>query len=102
MEAKEKIDILLKEYDTLRTESRDRMRARLAIVGYFTVLAAFIEVQTQLSLFKVFVVTGLALGSVWLYFWILLKRLSVHLLELEKRINSLAGEELLTWEKKFF
>ncbi|MBU4256833.1 hypothetical protein KJ586_00810 [Patescibacteria group bacterium] len=100
METKEKIDILLKEYDMLRIEARDRMRGRLAIVGYFTVLAAFFEVQTQLSLFWVFFFTCITLGSVWFYFWILLKRVSAHLMKLEKRINSLAGEELLTWEQK--
>ena len=102
METKEKIDILLKEYDTLRTEARDRMRGRLAIAGYFTVLAAFFKVQTEFPLFEVFVFTFIIVGSIWLYLWILLKRVSAHLIKLEKRINSLVGEELLTWEQENF
>lgn len=106
IEAKFKIDILLKEYDTLRAEILQRINARFGIIGFLGTLFAFVlskwEWQPKNCSFDVrwpIVALGLTvLLGTWWWFGIRMQRLAARVSSIEKRVNQLAGEELLTWE----
>lgn len=109
LDAKAKIDILLKEYDTLRTEILQRINSRFAIVGLLGALLAFVlskfEWQPEnllLDLRWPITVCGLALLlGTWWRFGIIIRGLAARVRSIETRVNKLAGEELLSWETHF-
>mgnify|MGYP001590629171 CR=1 FL=1 len=109
IETKLKIEILLKEYGTLRTEILQRINARFAVVGLLGALFAFAlsEVKGQPGMFSIYVRwLSLALGAgvlvtLWWYLGIIIQRLASHISSIEQRVNQFAGEELLTWETKY-
>jgi len=108
METKDKVEILLHEYDTLRDEVVQRYNAIqqqisifvLMIIGTLTILSTYSEQRWGWSLFLYLL---LALGLCVFAFALRINHLDIQkintrLRELEADINQLAGEQLLKWE----
>ena len=94
------IHILLVEYDALKEECFLRIKSRFAIMGYGGVVTAFLIAQSAiLPWFRcvIAVVAGVALIAVWFRFGQLVAKCQRRLAEIEMRVNSLAGDTLLTW-----
>jgi len=100
---KAKIEILLREYDTLRSEIMSRTNNRFAIIGFIVALIAFIGSQSDVPLYGRCVIGGLAILvvlAVCFRFGQLIKRCAVRIAEIEEKINNLMGEDLLAWESQ--
>ncbi|MGD0276565.1 MAG: hypothetical protein ABSB79_11050 [Syntrophales bacterium] len=100
MSPKEKIDVLLKEYDSLRSEIISRIQSRFTVTGIIVALAVFIvneEGQIELIMGGILVI---AILFFWwrVRAWILL--CSVRISEIEEEINKLAEDKLLVWETR--
>jgi hypothetical protein len=113
-----KVEALLMEYDTLRSEMVFRMNSRFAVIGYLGAMIAFVAFQTGsvawpeaiwplslLTLPKQFawplalvVLSLLFLFVVWRRFGTLIKRLSKRVTQIEHQVNNLIGEDILVWE----
>jgi len=108
-QAKLRIDVLLKEYDTLRAEILQRINARFTIVGLLGALVAFLlskwEWQPRNTLLDMrWAVAALGVAVVlviWYRFGTLIKNLGARVSSVEQRVNQLAGDELLTWETRY-
>jgi low affinity Fe/Cu permease len=102
METKETIEILFKEYDTLRAEVRDHTGNQFNLLGAFgALLVWFLPRLLQHDAWKAFAVVVLVF---LLIRWVLIqniKRCAYRLVELEEQINHLAGENLLQWETRW-
>jgi hypothetical protein len=101
MNEKDKVQILLKEYDSLRAEILQRIGHRFAFLGLFGAVGAYAFFAAKnLSAHQTAVLTisAIALFGVWWRLGNLIARCSKRLAEIEKAINSLAGEPLLRWE----
>ena len=95
---KAKIEILLKEYDTLRNETMSRTNDRFAIVGFIVAFIVFIGTQSEVPLYGRCLIGGLAILVVlalWFRFGQLIKRCAVRIADIEEKINNLMGEKLL-------
>lgn len=93
------IQILLKEYDTLRQEIVGRINNRFSLVGFGSGLAVFLASQKPTHWGWLLIVSWLvALLLLWWRTAKLLRRCSVRIADLERQINRLAGAELLAWE----
>lgn len=100
---KKMIDILLKEYDTLRQEIVSRINTRFTLLNLSLIALTFVAVQLKgetKAIWAVVVLVGIFIvfATVWWSSGLLVCRLSRQVAVLEKRINSVAGQELLTWE----
>jgi hypothetical protein len=96
-----RIDILLKEYDTLRAEIISRSNNRFATIGLIIALGAFVLTRPEESAVSPFVLAAPVLAILLVTLWRLgqlIKRCSLRIAEIEARINQLMGEELLAWE----
>ncbi len=101
--SKSKIEILFKEYDTLRTEIDTRIKsafslwsvaiAALAIVGGLS--------GTKTRAWVIASVAIIALVILWYLNESATRRCAKRVSQIEKRINDLADEELLEWELKW-
>jgi hypothetical protein len=103
MEDKEKIDILLKEYDTLRAEILQRLSNRFAFLGLFGAVGAygfFVSGNISISQKIVLFLTALFLLSVWMQLGIVVARCAKRVAEIEGYVNQIAGEKLLKWESE--
>lgn len=101
MDEKDKIIILLKEYDTLRAEILQRISNRFAFLGLVISVGAFgLFKAGDISTFKILVLffTALFLIAVWWQLGVVIKRCSKQIAEIEVIINQIAGEKLLRWE----
>jgi hypothetical protein len=107
MESKDKITILLHEYDTLRDEVVQRWNAIQQQISIFVVI--LIGSLTILwsaggkALEQRFLYTLLVLGFCFFGYALILnhrdiQKINRRLRELEADINGLAGEQLLKWE----
>ena len=101
MEDHQKIEILLKEYDTLRTELNERFRQRFQFVTIFGAVGVFALSTNQH--FKPYQIVFLSLTPIVLcivWFWIgcLIVDASRRIAQIEAEINSLAKTKLLCWE----
>jgi hypothetical protein len=111
LEDKDKIEILLKEYDRLGQEILGRINNRfvmLGLVGAFLGVVFFKESPILtiqfwgLSVRTVLAISGLiALIAIWIYFGYLTGTLARRVSSIEKRVNELAGEDLLMWESRY-
>lgn len=113
-DGKVKIDLLLKEYDSLRSEILTRCNSRFAILGLIGGTLAYAGSQTKVPwylqwtpeygqiLFAVslLIVAFLLIAVVWWRLGQLINRCSMRIAEIEKKINQLAGQELLCWESR--
>ncbi|WP_319574558.1 hypothetical protein [uncultured Desulfobacter sp.] len=103
MDDKDKIDVLLKEYDTLKAEILQRIRSRFAFLGLFISVGAFgLFKASDINSFKIGVLffTALFLFAVWWQLGFVIKRCSKRIAEIEVVINQIAGEKLLRWENE--
>ena len=102
-DTKAKVDILLKEYDILRSEIISRTNNRFAVIGFIAALIAFVGSQSEMPLYVRCVIGGLAFVAILvIYFRLgqLIKRCAVRIAEIEEKINNLMGEKLLVWESQ--
>jgi hypothetical protein len=107
-EQRHKIDILLREYETLRQEVLARSGQRFALVTVAGALMAFlIKTEDWPAYFvstgwtQVFLAVGggAALVMIWSRFQVLITRLGAGISRVEQRINALSDDaELLSWE----
>jgi hypothetical protein len=102
-DAKKRIDILFKEYDTLRQETIMRMNQRLSMTNVFTGLAVFVVAVKPADMLPMYV--GVPWAIILLIIWVrtaqLLNNLRRRLVLVEIRVNELAGEKLLAWETSY-
>lgn len=101
IEDDKKIEILLKEYETLRAEILDRMKISFSHLGYVGALAAFgapfaKNFQREQLLIGLLGFTILCWISAINWMW--LRNCSDQLRKIEEHINQYSGDKLLTWE----
>jgi hypothetical protein len=104
-----KINILLKEYDTLRAEMLQRVNARFAIVGLLGALLVLLISKWEWQpagwslnvRWLVGVLGASILVGVFWRFGTLIRKLAAQVSQVEQRVNQLAQEDLLTWETSF-
>lgn len=111
VEDKEKIDILLKEYDCLRQEILSRTNNRFLMMGLVATFLGFVLFTDNpvledhilgLSIRGLLLAGGgLVLLTVWLWLGYLIGTLAMHVSFIEQRVNELAGEKLLEWETRY-
>jgi len=97
----DKLSVLLKEYESLRTHILQRLQNRFQFFTLGGALAGFAFFKAQdLGGFQATVLFGGAILMFvsWYYLGSIVARLSVHVASIERRVNELAGEELLSWE----
>ena len=97
------VNVLLREYDTLRAEILARVKSRFDMLIFTAPAATFIASQGQLSRnWRFAVVVGAAafLLSLWFYFGSAINQCSVRIAEVEGMINELVGSPLLQWESR--
>lgn len=98
-----KIDILMKEYETLRSEILHRLNRRFAFMGLFGAVLAYaffkVEKYTIVNV-SVIVASIFILVAIWFEYGRLIQRCSWRISEIEQQVNSLVGDELLVWETR--
>ncbi len=99
--ATDKVQILLKEYETLRAEILQRIGHRFAFLGLTGAVGAYAFFTVD-KLTNVQAVV-LAMGAIAAFLnqfqqGNLIARCSKRIAEIEEAVNSLAGEKLLVWE----
>jgi hypothetical protein len=100
--AKEHIQILLAEYNSLRSEINARMSSVYQVVAITAVVAVWLLQQRfgmRLYLGVAAAAVGLALCA-----WALMRdcvRAALRVKQLEREINRRAGEHLLVWESEW-
>lgn len=100
-DSKVRIEILLKEYDTLRQEIISRTNNRFAITGFFGAVALFAVTKEGLDAFwkcAISVASLVFLLALWLWIKFLIDLCAQRIAKIERRINELAGDTLLEWE----
>ena len=102
-DAQAKIQVLLAEYGTLRQEIVSRTGTRFGLLGLFLALATFITIPHDGNEYLQYSVGGTALIillTVWGRLGWLMNRCGIRIVEIEKHVNMLIGEELLVWENR--
>ena len=100
-DSKIRIEILLKEYDTLRQEIISRTNNRFAITGFFGAVSLFAVTKEGLDPFwrwAIVVAPLVILSVLWLWIKVAIDLCAHRIVGLERRINELAGDTLLEWE----
>ena len=102
MTNQEKIQILMKEYETLRSEMSQRYNHRFQFITILGALIGFALLHRKDLFFtySLSVVTLLIIFIVWYWIGCLIVNCSERVSEIEKQVNELAGQELLQWETK--
>jgi len=99
--AKDKIDILFREYDTLRAEIMARSGHTIHLYGICAIVIGWLITQPfNFKLLGGFLFVVAALFLIFKAIWRDINKAAAKLRELERCINLLVGEELLTWEQK--
>ncbi len=101
MNEKDKIQILLEEYETLRSEILQRIGHRFAFLSLIGALGAYsFFIAKDLTGYQIFVliISAIILLGTWIQLGNLISRCSVRIAAIEEQINSIAGEKLLKWE----
>ncbi len=99
---KDKIQILLAEYNTLRTELLNRHTAGFQMVAIGTAVLTWLAAQSIDAKFLVLSVVFSIVMACWI--WVLyadIRRLGVRIRQLEEDVNRRAGEPLLIWESRW-
>ncbi len=103
MDTKTKVDVLLREYDTLRQEIVSRTNNRFAMAGLLVAVAAFVISQPELVASErwgiAIVAFFVSIGG-WWTIGFLIRCCAARLMEIEQRVNALVGDELLVWETR--
>lgn len=101
----QRISILLKEYDTLRTEILQRRAAGFALAPILAAIVGWLGYRIleghRYTAIAVAVMTLCALFVGPKFMNIRIRRCSARLQRIEQRINSLAADDLLEWESKW-
>jgi hypothetical protein len=98
---RDKIDVLLQEYNALRAEIVARLKNRFMILGYVGAIVTYAVFQHEVPLewrAGFAALAGLALLVTWLRGMQMIGRIARRIARIETRVNELAGEALLTWE----
>ena len=101
MTDKDKIEILFKEYDTLREEIISRLSQRINFLGLFGAIGVYAFFQDKTLNGKQYIIIVLAailLYCVWHHLGNVVARCSKRIAEIECVINKMAGTTLLVWE----
>ncbi|MFA6560302.1 MAG: hypothetical protein WCV00_00155 [Verrucomicrobiia bacterium] len=101
MTQSEKVEVLFKEYDTLRVEILQRSSQRFQFLAIAGAIGAFALFRTSPLTSGQAVALIAACNIVLCVWWRLgqcIARCSMRIAEIEQRINDLAGEKLLHWE----
>jgi len=101
MTENEKVQILMKEYETLRAEIMQRSNNRFQFITILGGLGAFALIKGDLALLARIVAVVIATAvafSVWLWTGHLIVACARRVSEIEAQVNALAGEDLLKWE----
>ena len=111
MEDKYKIDILLKEYETLRQEILSRANNRFLMLGMVGAFLGYVLLTDNpilrihiwgISMRAFILVIGvIGLLAIWLLFGYFVGTAAKRISVIERKINQLAGEELLEWETRY-
>ena len=99
-------EILVKEYESLRTEVIERIKTAFAHLAYFGAVIAFGfkspegngVSQETLQWLAFFGATILLYISIINWFWV--GRIADHLQVVENKINTICRKPILTWEQK--
>jgi hypothetical protein len=101
----QRINILLKEYDTLRSELQQRTAGGFALVGIVVASVGWVLSQTLAHHYYTSAVIGVAFFvSLFLgprFMNAQTRRCAERVQRIEKRINSLAQDDLLEWESRW-
>lgn len=100
-EVQAKINILLREYEALRSEMQSRLNNRFAMVGYFGAIFTYASLQHEVALeWRIAWGVGamICLVGVWCRGVYMITRLARRLAQIEDKINSFSDEPLLLWE----
>jgi len=98
-----KIDILMKEYESLRSEifhRIDRRFAFLGLTGAVAAIALFKVDKYTVARVSILFASIFVLGAVWFHLGRLIQECSSRISEIEQQVNSLVGDELLVWETR--
>ena len=100
----QQVDILLKEYDTLRSEILLLTQHRFAFIGFVSVVMMYAFFKEDILVFYQFcllALSGFILFFVWSFIGSKITKCSSHVAKIEQQINGLvAVDELLSWETK--
>ena len=101
MDRDDQVEILLKEYDALRTEIVQQMRIRFELVGVIGVVAGLVLTRDMDTWAVVAVALAGLVGCVWVWGWLRvgIGRCAQQLVQVERRVNTLAGADVLTWQQ---
>lgn len=94
------VDVLLREYDTLRTEILARVRTRFELLGFLAVITTIVASQEVSGSTRAWLAlsAGAVTLTVWGWFASGIKRCATRILRIEERVNAIMGEVLLAWE----
>jgi hypothetical protein len=98
--AKEKLTVLLAEYATLRAEIIQRYNSGFQLLAIS--VPSLVLINSVSGLAKWYI-PALAIAAIAIAAYIILTgihRISIHLQSLESRINTLAEDELMSWETR--
>jgi len=101
MTESEKVEVLLKEYGTLREEILQRSNQRFQFIAIAGAMGAFAIFRTSpLSLTQTAAIIAAVVTVLWVWCRLghLILRCSRRIAEIERRVNDLAGDDLLQWE----
>lgn len=102
LNAKDKVQVLLHEYDTLRTEIIHRTNHMYQLLGIGSAILAWLASRPVDARFWILLV--LSLGAISLFSWFMhrdISKAAERLRQLEQDVNRRAGEELLVWERRW-
>jgi hypothetical protein len=97
------IEVLLKEYETLRAEILQRIQARFQLIALAGALCGFLTAEADLpnaSKWAALVAGLMWLGCVWFWFDRILCELARHMYKIEEAMNQRIRAELMTWEHR--
>lgn len=98
---KKRIDILLKEYDTLRQEILARMQFRSQAVGMLAAITAAIaafKIDDFVMRLQLLATGALFVVWIWYRYAVLIVRCHERVVIIEKKVNELAKADLMEWE----
>ncbi|MDC0675076.1 hypothetical protein [Nannocystis radixulma] len=103
MTDQERIQVLFKEYDTLRAEILQRISNRLKCVAFTGALggvAMFSDKPVDATKYVLLLSSIFVLMFAWMQLGDLIARCARRIAEIEAEINAKAGETLLRWESE--